>query len=145
MIRAVLDANVLASAFIRPQGHSGQILRRFLERGEFDLVLSRPILDELERVLFYPRLRKELAVTDDEIRARVAHLGVLAVLAEGEAGERIVEADPDDDKYVAAALHGQASFLVSGDRHLLDLKDSRGVRIVKPREFLDVLSSTRPA
>lgn len=84
-------------------------------------------------------------MTDDEIRARVAHLGLLAVLAEGEAGGRIVEADPDDDKYVAAALHGQASFLVSGDRHLLDLEDSRGVRILKPREFLDVLSSARPA
>ncbi|MCC6740621.1 MAG: putative toxin-antitoxin system toxin component, PIN family [Planctomycetia bacterium] len=144
MIRAVIDANVLASAFIRPKGPSGQILRRFLERGEFELVLSRPILDELGRVLFYPRLRKELAVSDDEIRARVANLGVLAVLAEGEVGGRIVEADPDDDKYVAAALHGQAPFLVSGDRHLLDLKDARGVRILKPREFLEVLSSQRP-
>ena len=141
MIRAVFDANVLASAFIRPQGPSGQILREFLEKRSFELVLSTPILEELRRVLFYPRLRKEIDCTDEEIEVRVAAVGVLADLADGEINVEAVKEDPDDDKYVAAALLGRADFVVSGDHHLLDLGEYQGVRIVKPRQFLEVLNA----
>jgi hypothetical protein len=141
VIRAVLDANVLASAFIRPQGPSGRILQLFLEQNRFELVLSTAILQELGRVLFYPRLRKELHATDDEIRTRVAALGVLADLAEGNLQVQAVKEDPDDDKYLAAALLGRANLLVSGDHHLLDLKEYQGVRILKPRQFLDLLEA----
>ena len=75
MLRAVFDANILASAFIRSQGPSGKILREFLENRRFELVLSTLILQELRRVLFYPRLRKELGCSDDEIEIRVAAIG----------------------------------------------------------------------
>lgn len=140
MLRAVLDANVLASAFIRPQGPSGRILREFVENRAFELVLSPSILAEFRRVLFYPRLRKELDCTDEEIEARVASIGVLADLAEGKIDVRAVKDDPDDDKYLAAALLGRAGFVVSGDPHLLDLGEYQGVRIVKPRKFLEALT-----
>ena len=139
MLRAVFDANVLASAFIRPQGPSGQILREFVEKQAFELVLSSPILAEFRRVLFYSRLRKELDCTDQEIEVRVAAVGILADLADGEIDVRAVKDDPDDDKYLAAALLGRAGFVVSGDHHLLDLREYQGIRILKPRQFLDIL------
>ena len=139
MHRAVLDANVLASAFIRPQGPSGQILREFVEKRTFEIVLSTAILAEFRRVLFYPRFRKELFCTDKEIEIRVAAIGILADLADGEIDVRVVKDDPDDDKYLAAALLGRAGFVVSGDHHLLDLVEYQGIRILKPRQFLDIL------
>lgn len=143
MIRAVLDANVFASAFIRPQGHSGQILRRFVEAGEFEVVLTAPILAEIHRMMPYPRLRKELRCSDEEIEARVASLGVLADIVEEDSTIKVVEADPDDDKYVATALVGRASHLVSGDHHLLEIGRHQGVIIVRPREFLELLEGIR--
>lgn len=139
MLRAVFDSNVLASAFIRPQGPSGQILRKFVEKRTFELVLSNPILAEFRRVLFYPRLRKELDCTDPEIESRVAAIGVLADLADGEMTIKAVKDDPDDDKYLAAAVLGRAGFVVSGDHHLLDLVEYQGIRILKPRQFLEIL------
>lgn len=138
MIRAVLDANVVASAFIRPNGHSGQILLRFLRDRAFELVASAAILAEIRRVLFYPRLRKELRCSDEDIQVRVAALGILADLAEGDLDLRAVKDDPDDDKYVVAALLGRAQYLVSGDRHLIGLEAFQGVRIVRPRHFLEI-------
>ncbi len=144
MFRAVFDANVLASAFIRARGPSGQILREFLENCRFELVLSTPILQELRRVLFYPRLRKELDCSDHEIEIRVAAIGVLADLADGDLNVKAVKDDPDDDKYLIAALLGRAGFVVSGDHHLLDLGEYQGVRIVKPRQFLEILSALPP-
>lgn len=139
MLRAVFDANILASAFIRPQGPSGRILREFVEKRAFELVLSTSILAELRRVLFYPRFRKELDCTDQEIEARVAAVGMLVDLADGEIEVRAVKDDPDDDKSLAAALLGRAGFVVSGDHHLLDLGEYQGIRILKPRQFLDIL------
>ncbi len=44
-----------------------------------------------------------------------------------------------DDKYIAAAIEGRASFVVSGDPELLDIKEHQGVRIVNPRAFLELL------
>lgn len=141
MLRAVLDTNVLASAFIRPQGPSGRILRRFLEEKAFELVLSTSILAEFRRVLLYPRIRKELAATDDELEIRVAALGVLADLAEGDLDLKVVKDDPEDDKYVIAALLGRADVIVSGDHHLLELGEYQGVRLLKPRQFLEILKA----
>lgn len=144
MIRAVLDANVLASAFIRSQGPSATILRRFKDGREFQVVLSSEILEEFQRVLFYPRLRKELKLSDDEILARVAAIGVLAELADEKLDVAVVKPDPADDKYFAAAIHGQAAFIVTGDHHLLDIGEFQGIRILTPRRFLAVLDSIRP-
>jgi predicted nucleic acid-binding protein len=45
-----------------------------------------------------------------------------------------------DDKYLAAALLGRATYVVSGDHHLLDLGEYQGIRILKPRPFLELLS-----
>ena len=139
MLRAIFDANVLASAFIRPQGPSGQILSGFVEKRTFELVLSTSILAEFKRVLFYPRLRKELDWTDEEIEARVAAIGLLVDLAEGDLAVDAVNDDPDDNKYIAAALLGRAGYVVSGDHHLLDIGEYQGVRILKPRQFFELL------
>ena len=49
--------------------------------------------------------------------------------------------DPDDDKYVAAALEGRAAYVVTGDQAFLALKEHEGVTIVTPRSFLDLLGS----
>jgi predicted nucleic acid-binding protein len=50
-----------------------------------------------------------------------------------------VAADPDDNKYIEAAVEGLAQFVVTGDKHLLSLKPYENIRIVTPRVFLDLL------
>ena len=146
-MRAVLDANVLVSALIRPQGPPGQILDRLLRDGSFELaashafelVASHATLEELRRSLGYPKVRKYLALSDRELDVWVESLAAIAVLVEGRASRRFVEADPADDAYIAAAVEGLAEYIVTGDRHLLDLESHEGVRIVTPRAFLSDL------
>ena len=50
-----------------------------------------------------------------------------------------VSRDPDDDKYIAAAIEGRAPWAVAGDSDLLDVKEHAGIRLVSPRTFLDLL------
>ena len=139
MIRAVLNANVLASALMNSFGASGQIVRSLAEQGSFTLVTSRDLLDEIERVLFYPRVRKRIRASDEEIRQWVVSLNIIAEIVTPTIDLSVVSADPDDDKYVEAAVEGHADFIVSGDAHLLGLGSHGGVRVVTPREFLDIL------
>jgi len=64
---------------------------------------------------------------------------VLSHLVAGEPEFAGASKDPDDDKYIAAAIEGRARFVVAGDSDLLDLKEYDGIHIVSPRVFLDFL------
>jgi putative PIN family toxin of toxin-antitoxin system len=138
-VRAVLDANVVISGLIRPEGPPGRLLVRLLRDSAFELVSSPATLDEVRRSLRYPRVRKYLRLPEKEIDLWVDALGVIAVVVEGKVSGRVVAADPADDIYIAAAMDGLAHYIVSGDRHLLDLVEHAGIRIVTPRTFLSLL------
>jgi putative PIN family toxin of toxin-antitoxin system len=138
VIRAVLDANVYVSAAVRPEGPPGQIIGRFLRGGAFEIVMSQAILDEVLRALTYRKIRKYIRPgLDPELWFE--DIVVLSHLVAGEREFVGVSKDPDDDKYIAAAIEGRAGFVVAGDSDLLDLREYEGIRIVRPRTFLDLL------
>lgn len=137
MLRAVLDANVFVSAYVRPEGPPGQIVERLLRDAAFEVVLSAAIVDEVLGALAYPKILKS-ARTKVEPDLWFEDIVLLAAfVTDHEIGR--ASRDPDDDKYIAAAIEGRASFVVSGDPDLLDIQEHAGVRIVSPRAFLDLL------
>src|SRR5438093_10254645 len=82
MLRAVLDANVLVSAVISPLGTPAKILLAMWAEA-FDLVISESILDEIGRVLRYPRIQKRHGWPEEEIREAVSRLRRMALLTPG--------------------------------------------------------------
>ncbi|MDH4080361.1 MAG: putative toxin-antitoxin system toxin component, PIN family [Nitrospira sp.] len=142
MIRAVLDANIYISACLRPNGPPGRVLHFLLEDQAFHLVGSAAIFDEVRRGLNYPRVKRYHALSAEEIDRWVIALALIAEPTEGSLKLRAVDRDPDDDKYLVAALEGRAGYLVSGDSDLLELHEYRGVRIVTANEFLHILEKT---
>jgi putative PIN family toxin of toxin-antitoxin system len=134
----VLDANVIISGLIRPQGPPGQILLRLLREQAFELIASSQTLEELRRSLRYPRVRKYLPMTTTTADVWVDALTTVAVIVEGKVTRHVVSSDPADDVYLAAAVEGLADCIVSGDRHLLDLAVHDGILIVSPRTFLSL-------
>lgn len=139
MLRVVLDANVMISALIQPKGASGRILRHLLERNSFELVVSTTILAEVRRSLSYPKVRKYIKTSDEDLDLWVASIELIAQPVDGNLRIHAVAADPDDNKYIEAAVEGLAQFVVTGDKHLLTLKSYENIRIVTPRLFLDLL------
>lgn len=139
MIRAVLDCNVVVSALIQPEGPSARIMDA-LSRQAFQCILSPAIMAETRRVLRYPRVERRIALSQDEEEAYLSALSVLALwVADVKPVRSIVTEDPSDDIYVQAAVEGDAGFLVSGDDHLLKLREYQGVAIVTPRLFLEIV------
>jgi putative PIN family toxin of toxin-antitoxin system len=78
----------------------------------------------------------------EEIDRWVIALALIAEPTEGSLKLRAVDRDPDDDKYLVAALEGRAGYLVSGDSDLLELHEYKGVRIITANEFLHILEKT---
>lgn len=101
------------------------------------MVLSAAIVDEVLQALAYPKVLKS-ARTKVEPDLWFEDIIVLAEFVTDNEIEAVSN-DADDDKYLAAAIEGRASFVVSGDPDLLDINEHQGVRIVNPRAFLDLL------
>lgn len=140
-MKVVLDTNVLVSATLVQGGKEDRVLRAW-RRGAFDLVLSPEILREIGRVLFYPKFQSARWVTEAELVALLETLAKESFLVAGQVTVEVCR-DPEDDKFLAAAVESGARYLVSGDRDLLDLKSFRGVEIVTPGVFLKVLGESR--
>jgi putative PIN family toxin of toxin-antitoxin system len=130
-MRVVLDTNVFVSGVFF-SGAPSQILEAWSE-GRVTLVLSREILEEYRRVS--DELHAEFPELNlDPFLALVAVKGVF-VEAAPLAGQ--VSADPDDDRFLACALSGGCSVVVSGDKHLLDASGCQGITVLRPRAFVD--------
>jgi putative PIN family toxin of toxin-antitoxin system len=134
-VLAVADADVTVSSVISVTGAPATILRRWRDQA-FDLVVSEDILAEYERVLEYPRIRR---LADAEIGALIAGFRRFATLVDVTERRRVVPDDPDDDKYLDCARAARAAYVVSGDSHLLALREHEGIRILSPRAFLTLL------
>ena len=129
-MKVVFDTNVFVSALTFRGGRGEQALRRILE-GRDSLVLSKPILDELLRILAtkFSREREELA--------RVAvYLAELAQMEDPPDRDDVLSDEPDN-RILECAVAGGVDVIVTGDRSVLKLGDFRGVKIVSLREYLE--------
>ena len=132
--RAVLDTNILISAF-PTEGKPLQVLQWVLENGvlilsdsTFDETATRLGLRKFDRYLSGER-RNELLADLEAVAEWTAVSGALQVCR-----------DPDDDKFLEAALAANADCIVTGDRDLLVLDPFEGVRIASAAVFLEAIS-----
>jgi putative PIN family toxin of toxin-antitoxin system len=129
-IRVVLDTNVLVSALLFA-GPIGRLVSLWRAR-RIMLLLSKDVFIEYLRVLTYPKFK----LSGEEIKAIVEEYVLpFAEMATVVEAPGVIREDPADDKFLALAAAGRARYIVSGDKHLLALREYRGVKIVTPREF----------
>jgi putative PIN family toxin of toxin-antitoxin system len=139
--RAVLDTNILISGLITPRGTSAKVLLAW-RVGHFNLVTSLPLLLELKEALSRPHLKDRYNLSSQDIHDFIALIKNTALLI---TDPRIVSAqlrDPDDLAVLSCALAGDAEYIVTGDYDLLDLHSFKGVQIVRPSRFLQLLHSS---
>jgi uncharacterized protein len=134
-MRVVLGATVLISALISEQGSPARILSLW-KQDAFELVASPAILDEIQRVLHYPRIQQKYQISEKMIEKFLDLLSKSALLVDPEKQITVVDKDPSDNRYLECAVAAGADLLVSGDEHLLDLKTYQDIYIVNPASFL---------
>ncbi len=133
-MRIVIDTNIWVSGLLW-QGLPWRLLR-LAEEGAVEICMSLSMLTELAEVLSHERLQprlEQLKLTPSEV---VAYAMGLASIFEVPGGDPIVAADTDDDVFLRCALVAGAAYVVSGDHHLLDLREYAGISILTIRHFL---------
>ena len=92
---------------------------------------SEPLLLELDR-----KLRDKFKLKIEDARVLLMELRSSALIVAPALSIHAVSADPDDNRVIECAVAGNADCIVSGDRHLKELKIWQGIEIITPREFV---------
>lgn len=106
------------------------------EAEERTLPTTPAIMDELREVLGRAKFSLRLRILRTSVAELMESILSLIEMIPHLSVEPVIKRDPDDDKFLACALAGQADWIISGDDHLLSLKHYKGIPIVTPRQFL---------
>ena len=139
MLRVVIDTNLVISGTAKSNTIPHSLLEGWRKK-EFLLITSIPILSEIKEVLDRKEIQSHFFLKPEDIQDMIQALSTQTIITSGALEVDIVKDDPDDNKFIAAAIEGSASYIISGDRDLLDIGDYEGIKIMKARNFLkDVL------
>jgi hypothetical protein len=133
-MQIVMDTNVWVSGLLW-RGAPWQMVR-LIEDGAIEVYITQEIVSELRRVLHYARLQRRLNEMQQTVDNLITTVVNLTTTVETRGIEPVVLADPNDDMFLSCALFAGVQYLVSGDHHLLDLKEWRGIQIVTVNDFL---------
>ena len=131
--RIILDTNILISA-LGWKGNPRIIFERVIA-GEFELILSYKQLNELLRVLDYPKFK----FTDEQKDRFLSILLEVATLVKTKSDVDAIKEDPSDNIMLEPANEMKIDYIISGNDHLLKLKEFKGAKIVTAKEFLDIV------
>lgn len=135
MRQVVADSNIFVSALVygaKPL----EVLEMGLER-EIHLLTSPDILDETLGVLRDKFRYTPEQLEESKLRIEAACYGIFRPSVKLD----VVKDDPDDNKVLELAVQMADSVVVTGDTHLLKLREFQGVKILRPAEFLEECQS----
>lgn len=140
MYRAALDTNVFVSGTIGV-GVPSQIIDHWRNQS-FVMVCSPQLLSEYEDVLSRPRVMKYTGLSPKENTRYIQEVKSRAYLTNGMIALDLLETDPDDNMVLACAIEGTATHLVTGNTKHFPIKQYKGIQIVTPRDFLNILTQS---
>jgi len=140
-LRAVIDTNVLISGFISRESYPAKLVDGWVEK-RFEPVVSEEIIREYREVFARDRFSALGSVEE-----RLKLLGTLlsfehVVLVNPQEQICMVKDDPRDDIFLECAAAGECEFIISGDQHLLKLKQYKNIKVITAKEFIELLKAS---
>ncbi len=138
-VKVVIDTNVLISAVISHDSAPAEVVRLAIT-GEIENYTSEEILTEVERILSSEKVLERISIEDKDRIMRIYRL--ISTKVSPRVKVNAIDRDPSDNKFLEAALEARADFIITGDHHLLELREYRGVKILSPSEFLKMMKNS---
>ncbi len=129
-MKVVCDTNVIIAGIVA-DGLCRDLVKRRLPT--LELFTSRPLLAELA-----DKLKNKFGVQPDEIPFLAAYQEKVCLVKSARLPQPVCR-DADDDEVLAAAVAARAEIILTGDADLLVLKSYQGIRILSPRQFVELL------
>ncbi|VAW30946.1 hypothetical protein MNBD_CHLOROFLEXI01-57 [hydrothermal vent metagenome] len=137
-MKIVLDANIYISSLISTLGNPRQIIEHW-DQGNFEVLITQDILDEVGRILRYPRIVKRHKKDERKIRRYLKLLSAQTTVVKRVEKLNVVTDDESDNRYIECAVAGRADYIISGDNHLLEIGEYQGIIIFSPAAFTRLL------
>lgn len=138
-LRVVVDTNVLVSGLFGLKDSPSSQLLEAIRNQTVILVASPVTIAELTDVINRQRIVK---LTKMSVKERKDFIDGLIARCDVTAGKQLTEIvgrDVKDDKFLACAYEAKADYVVSGDEDLLTLQEYEEIKILSPREFVELL------
>ena len=138
MHKLVLDTNTYISGFLW-EGNEAELIRK-IESGKAYSFISKDILGEIDEVLRrgkFVNILKAASTTTDEVLSKIVSLSTIVIGPKLE--ENVVKEDKKDDKFIECAFNAKAYIIISGDEHLLKLKEYKNIKIMTTSDVLKLL------
>ena len=130
--KIILDTNIYISA-LGWEGNPKKIFNKVIE-GKYELLISLKQFNEITRVLNY----QKFGFTEEQKERFILLLNEIATIVKTKTNVNVVKDDSSDNIILEPAAEIKIDNIVSGDRHLLDLKEFNGAKIVTPQQFLEI-------
>jgi uncharacterized protein len=134
MTKVVLDTNVIISGFNFPKSNPARILE-LMAAGELTNCISEPIIAEAARIL-----TAKFSWSLPAVEAAAFWLKTFSHLVTPKTHLTVIVDEPDN-RILECAVTGRVDFIITGDKHLFGLKAYRGIKVVKPADFLEIFST----
>ncbi len=141
MERVVLDTSTLISGLLW-DGNEATVIEK-AEKRTIKLFVSHQLLEELEGVLKRDKFSKKLEGKEYTVEKAVAKIALISTLIDPNIKIDVVKEDPDDNRVLECAVSAEATVIVSGDSHLLNLRNYAGIDIVSTTDFMKQISGQR--
>ncbi len=136
MNKVTFDTNILISSTLWKNSISRRLLDRLILQYT-DIFTTEEILEEYSNVL-----KRDFNFSKEEIEEKLEIILSFATIINTQIKINIIKDDPDDNKILECAIASDSEFILSYDKHLLSIKEFRGIKIITPEEFLKILENS---
>lgn len=133
-MRVVLDTNVFISGIFWEGNFCSQLIDKW-KMNEIELVSSFEIIEELVKTL----KNFKIPMPDDMIEEWKNLIINNSIIPKISSKIDLIREDSEDNKFIEAAIDGKADLIISQDKHILNLKEYLGIKIVKPEDALNLV------
>jgi putative PIN family toxin of toxin-antitoxin system len=139
MLKVVLDTNIFVSSLLSKSGRPAMLIDAW-RAGRYLIVASPPLISEIKRVTESSAIQKKYGLKGELIEGLTLLLEKDAIVVPGLSDAAgAVPPDPADEMFLSAALDAGADFIVSGDRHLLNLGEYNDISILTVQRLSEIL------
>ena len=135
-IKVVIDTNTWISAMLGKDSNPARVVKKIKDETVVNYT-SEEIMEEIKEVMQRSRIKR---ITKEHERHFLRYfIGTMSVFTEPKERLHVINDDPDDNRILECAITGNVNYIISGDKHLLNLKEYKGIRIVNSKRFLEIV------
>lgn len=132
-MRIVLDTNIFISGLIKPNSIAGKVIGEW-KSNSIELITSIELLNEIKKVLEYPKINKIIKWDTEAIKDYIDYLYFLTTVVDIGGVEYHFDKDPNDNHVICTYIAGKCDWLVTGDKALLEI--NRRVNVISLEQFV---------